>query len=140
MMAKKPATSVIEEPDVEDERDYADELVKLQAEFEDFRKQADKDIAELSAELRKYRERGKGAVEVSFAPTPPREGFIATRLDISRMTVEQRIGLHLLTSSLDKSGATLATGKRITESIDAVRWLLEQIAAKRPDGWKPEGY
>lgn len=80
------------------------------------------------------------AVAVQIQLAPPRSGYVATRLEISRMTYSQIMGLHLLVSSLDKYGAVLSNGVRVTSGVDAVRWVAEQFAKGLPEGWKPENY
>jgi hypothetical protein len=70
----------------------------------------------------------------------PRNGSSRSRLEISRMTYSQIRGLHLLVSSLDEAGATLENGVRVTNAVTAFRWIMEQLAAKLPEDWKPERY
>lgn len=79
-------------------------------------------------------------VMLEFPHAPSREGHVASRVEISRMTITQITGLHLLVSSLDNNKATLADGRRVVTAVDSVRWLLERIAGQRPTGWKPQGF
>lgn len=45
------------------------------------------------------------------------------------LTAEQSHALRSLTEALDRTGAVLANGRRVVEATDALRYLLEQVAA-----------
>ena len=55
-----------------------------------------------------------------------------------RLTRPQAMGLLSLSIGLDGVGLRLANGRRPDRRIDAVRWLLEQIAAALDPPDKPD--
>lgn len=49
-----------------------------------------------------------------------------------QLTRDQAQALRRLQRALDHRGDRLASGRRVQSAIDAVRWLLEQIAFRSP--------
>jgi hypothetical protein len=79
-------------------------------------------------------------ISLEFEFVEPRPGNSNMRLDVSHMTLKQKIGLHFLTSALDKSGATLENGKRVTSAVEAFKCFCERLADQLPEDWKPDRY
>lgn len=79
-------------------------------------------------------------ISIELAFVEPRPGTSSMRVDVSHMTMKQKIGLHFLASSLDKSGAVLENGTRVTRGVEALKWVCEQIAKQLPTDWKPDRY
>lgn len=50
-----------------------------------------------------------------------------------RLDPFQGSGLRHLVNGLDAAGKRLRNGRRVLTSIDAVRWLLEELARKMPN-------
>jgi len=58
----------------------------------------------------------------------PPEGLNQPRhVDVNNLTAAQATAWRQLFLGLEKSGTRLASGRRVTTSADAIRWLLEQL-------------
>jgi hypothetical protein len=79
-------------------------------------------VEELKAETR--------SIKVPFGDVPM--GYFSERVDI-RLTNTQRESLSRAVSGLDRLGARLADGRRVTTGVDAIRWMLERIASEAPE-------
>jgi hypothetical protein len=65
-------------------------------------------------------------VEIPLGPTP--SGYVSSHLN-SQLTVPQATGVARLAAGLRQSGTKMSNGRPVLFNADAVRWLLEQIAA-----------
>lgn len=80
---------------------------------------------------------GPFAVNVDLSLDTWHSGYTATqfesaRVSQTRLTPDQAVALKLLALSLNKQGARMSNGRFVECSTDAVRYLLDQVAAKIP--------
>ncbi len=68
-------------------------------------------------------------VELSLGPKPGPDDYMTDHLEVRLLTPQQRLGLRHLWTGADAAGLRLEDGRRLARPGDAIRWLLEQIAA-----------
>lgn len=56
-------------------------------------------------------------------------GYLPRRIDLRKLTGRQSQALRQLQEALDQQGVRLANGSRIGNPSNAIKWLLESLAA-----------
>ena len=69
-------------------------------------------------------------IMLPMGETPVGESYVSRHVEVNALSHEQALAMRRLFDGLQESVARLKSGKVITHPADAVRWLLEQIAAQ----------
>lgn len=70
---------------------------------------------------------GSRQLSVPLANVP--FGYLPRRIDLRKLTSRQSQALRQLQEALDHQGIKLANGSRIGNPSNAIKWLLESLAA-----------
>jgi hypothetical protein len=75
------------------------------------------------------------SIEITVPIGPPARGYVTDRVEVTSLTVEQKNALNRLTTGLrlqsarcQRRDARTPEGRVVDSEIDAVRWLLDQVA------------
>jgi hypothetical protein len=75
-------------------------------------------------------EAAPGLLRITLPIGPmPGVGHVTNHIEVRLLSLAQRLAFRRFWRGLDAAGHRLANGKRINRPPDAIRWLLEQIAA-----------
>lgn len=72
---------------------------------------------------------GRDSVTIEIPIGPLRDGGQVRHVDAQLRTREQRETMRRIFTGLDLCGARTRNDKRVTNMVEAVLWLLEQVAA-----------
>jgi len=84
--------------------------------------------AEGSRRIREHYARQTVQIEVPLGPRPGEAEAQIRHVDVQLRTARQRETMRRLFTGLDLAGTRTADGRRVTNNVQALLWLLEQVA------------